>query len=261
MSYSTITNNLNFLKSATSQIKTPELKAMISTKITGVDKIFSFDVILRENIKLESDITDHYVEDNTTINDNISLKPIIITVSGLVGEKTFKVSDQQDIFSVATEKLSAFSSFAPELTTQANQINNQKKKIFNAIDNAQSTYKNIYGLFNDLELEAEPTNQSKAFSFLLALRDARQIFTLETPYKTFENMAILSIDINQEDTTSKSNFELTMKQLNFSKKINTTLNSQGRLAQQKSGGENKGKTKGTEKNKSLVLQIINLLKK
>lgn len=261
MTYSTITNNLNFLNSATTQLKTPKVNAMISTKINGTDKIFSFDVILRESIKLESDITDHYVEDNTTINDNIAIKPIIITMTGLVGEKIFKVSDQQDILTTTTEKLSAFSSFAPELTTQANQINNQKKKLFNALENAQNTYKNIYGLFNDLELEAEPTNQSKAFSFLLALQEAKQVFTLETPYKTFENMAILSIDISHENTTSQSNFELTMKQLRFNEEITTTLNSQGKLAQQKSSIENKGKTKGTETNKSLLLQGINLFKK
>jgi hypothetical protein len=47
---------------------------------------FLFDIPEEEEINLRSEITDHYVEDNTAIQDQIALKPDEVTVRGLVAE-------------------------------------------------------------------------------------------------------------------------------------------------------------------------------
>jgi len=47
---------------------------------------FVFDIREDENITLKADITDHFVEDNSTIQDHISLKPIKISLRGFVGD-------------------------------------------------------------------------------------------------------------------------------------------------------------------------------
>src|SRR6185312_8744514 len=39
-----------------------------------------------QTASLESDITDHYIENNTAIQDQIALKPVIITTHGFIGE-------------------------------------------------------------------------------------------------------------------------------------------------------------------------------
>lgn len=49
---------------------------------------FLFDIIGDESISLESDITDNFLENNTAIQDQIALRPEIITVHGLVAELT-----------------------------------------------------------------------------------------------------------------------------------------------------------------------------
>lgn len=49
---------------------------------------FLFDIVGDETIDLESEITDHFVENNTAIQDQIALRPEIITVSGIVAELT-----------------------------------------------------------------------------------------------------------------------------------------------------------------------------
>src|SRR5271163_4191719 len=49
-----------------------------------------------ENVAhLQSDITDHFIEDNTAINDQIALKPEMVTVHGFIGELN-------DVFPVGT---------------------------------------------------------------------------------------------------------------------------------------------------------------
>lgn len=47
---------------------------------------FLFDIPGDEWVQLQSDITDHYVENNTAVQDQISLAPELVTLKGLVAE-------------------------------------------------------------------------------------------------------------------------------------------------------------------------------
>lgn len=47
---------------------------------------FLFDIVGDEMVMLTSEITDHYVEDNTAIQDHVALAPEQITVKGIVAE-------------------------------------------------------------------------------------------------------------------------------------------------------------------------------
>lgn len=50
---------------------------------------FLFDVPEEQTFVLDSDITDHFVEDNTAIQDQVALRPEKVTLRGLVAEITF----------------------------------------------------------------------------------------------------------------------------------------------------------------------------
>ena len=47
---------------------------------------FLFNILGEEVVTLTADATDHYVEDNSAIQDHIALKPITITLHGYIGE-------------------------------------------------------------------------------------------------------------------------------------------------------------------------------
>src|SRR5437660_1633968 len=69
---------------------------------------------------LESDITDHYVEDNTAIQDQIALRPVLITTQGFIGE--LNDIPPNKIFAAAyaaAQKLIAISAYTPALSTTA----------------------------------------------------------------------------------------------------------------------------------------------
>jgi hypothetical protein len=51
---------------------------------------FVFDIPDNESVQLQSDITDHYTESNSFLNDHIVRKPIILTLSGFVGELVYR---------------------------------------------------------------------------------------------------------------------------------------------------------------------------
>ena len=65
---------------------------------------FVMDVRMEDEVNLESDITDHYVEDNTAVQDQVSLKPEEVTVHGLVGELVM-VQAQQDAVAAQIDAL------------------------------------------------------------------------------------------------------------------------------------------------------------
>lgn len=52
--------------------------------LTGEALLFDYES--ENTASLESDITDHFVEDNTYLNDHIALRPEIISVRGFKGE-------------------------------------------------------------------------------------------------------------------------------------------------------------------------------
>lgn len=49
-----------------------------------------FDVITDESIELINQITDNWVENNTAIQDHIARNPLVISISGISGEKVFR---------------------------------------------------------------------------------------------------------------------------------------------------------------------------
>lgn len=50
------------------------------------NEVYIFDTRGDEDVTLESEITDNWVEDNSTMQDHIGLKPMSITLTGYVGE-------------------------------------------------------------------------------------------------------------------------------------------------------------------------------
>ena len=81
-------------------------------------------------VNLESDITDHYVEDNTAIADQIGLTPEMITVQGFIGELNNVVPDLLEPLRLAAEKLTVLGAYTPELTTTALIAYNNAQQLY-----------------------------------------------------------------------------------------------------------------------------------
>ena len=246
-SIATLTSNVNFLRSATNRaiVKPEDFEG-----IAG----FVFDITNKDDISLTSEITDHFIEDNTVINDHIALRPEIITVEGLVGELKLDIPPLLRALSDLNDKLTGFSGFLPELTAQTNEIYNQAEQILRTKEQAEQTIENLHNTFRGLDVAPKETLQSKAFSYFYSLWQSRRIFTVETPWNTFTNMAILNMKVKQEDTKYISNFSMTFKKIRFAKAIKIE-NSQGRHSEQISDVQNKGRVKGEEVDQSLLLTI------
>lgn len=178
---------------------------------------FFFNYEGEQSIQLTSEITDHYVEDNTTIQDQVALAPEEITTNGFVSELNDIAPPPLEPLNIAAEKLVLVSAYTPQLSVTANLAYSRAKFFYdNALtirNNAVQTWQSITG---STPAGTEQNKQQKAFQKFYGYWRERRLFTLQTPWAIFNNMIIKSLKaIQSADNNVISNFEITFKKMRF----------------------------------------------
>ena len=209
-------------------------KSMIDTAINASSTLvsvagtvgiagFVFDVADDETIELDADITDHYVENGTAVQDHIALRPERVTVRGLVGEYKHIVEGKQTTLQKATKKLTTLASYLPPLSDAASAIykglqgkneNASLSFLSGSLNNVTNTAMDLFKAYRNVNIPQ--TEQQKAFIFFEALRNNRSLFTIQTPFRYYTDMAVESIRTTQSGfSRDQSDFEVTFKKMRF----------------------------------------------
>ncbi len=183
-----------------------------------------------QSVLLESDITDHYVENNSTIQDQIALRPETITTHGFIGELTDAPPNSVlAALQIAANSLQLVNGFVPQLTQTAQESYNQALFAYNTAKNlvnaASSAFSSIAGKSGEavigsgvLSNTALP-NQGKQqiyFQQFYQYYNTRTLFTVQTPWAVFQNMAIKTLRAIQDaETNTITDFEITFKSIRF----------------------------------------------
>lgn len=207
---------------------------------------FIFDIEGEADTRLDSDITDHYVEDNSAVQDHIALKPIRVTLRNYVGELVDRRDNTTNTaLQQVTQKLTVLNSYLPVLTPGAQQAydiisGNQSlpsPDVLSALspDNiaqSVSSAADLYGMAQNLL--PPTTRQQQAYEFFSALRTAKILTAVQTPHAFLTNMVIESImAIQNPDTKDMSDFTITLKQIRFaSTQFTPYISQQGATAAQ-----------------------------
>jgi len=189
---------------------------------------FLFDIPENDEISLTSDITDHFIEDNTAIQDQIALKPEEYTVRGLVAELALFAPPPDSATSPA-DPLPALADLAPSLTSGAAAIIAADLEAATGETEAITSAQNLYNYYSAQSLK-QPTvsKQAKTFLYFYELWKGRQMFTVETPWGTLTDMAILTLKASQDDETRfRSTFTITFKKIRTAGSVSVTV---GQLA-------------------------------
>lgn len=170
---------------------------------------FKFQSIGEEVLNLQSDITDHFVENNTARQDHIALRPITITVSGYVGELNDITPDALGVAQYALNKLEVLDSYLPSLTNTARRAFNMAKQVYSLGEKIKDASMVAAGI----EIK---TKQQTAFNDLYKMWQERTLFWVHTPFGQFENMAIQSLNAVQNGENKYiSDFTVTFKQIRY----------------------------------------------
>jgi hypothetical protein len=173
---------------------------------------FVFNIIDDEEMVVDSDVTDHFVEQNYSIQDHIALKPIRFTLKGFQGELNYVLnSDDSSSLNVASV-LSALSDISPVFNAQDGQVYSsiaeETAQAADVISNVQS----LSSLISDLS--TVQTNQQTAFNFFLNMRNNRQLVTIQTPYGLLTNYVVENFRSMQPgDSRFMSRFTVTFKEI------------------------------------------------
>ena len=224
---------------------------------------FVFDREGEQRHELRSDITDHYVEDNTAVQDHISLHPERITLRGFVCElKLAAPTGLSGIFNTINNKFGQASAYlgkyTPGIASKIKGVINQAQQVVNKVNDTINRASNLVGMFR----KAAPaiTKQQQAYELLSALRSTRTTFMVQTPYGYFLNYVIENlIFIQPDDTKYWSDISVTLKEIRTAATEAVTISAsshKGRALSQQAEQVNNGATKGTPVQSSSLLSKL-----
>lgn len=211
---------------------------------------FVFDVEDETAIDLTSDITDHYTENNTAIQDNIAVRPLSLTLSGFIGECVWRGQKDISTLQKLAQKITTISAYLPVITASARQAyssltdtsQNNSQYFASTLNTAVDFYKTFR------TLNPPKTKQAQAFNYFRALQNARTKIGIDTPYSFLPNMVIERISAVQGGASKYiSDFRVTFKQIRTVSTKTVKFDPskyQGRTAGQASPVQSQGKVGG-----------------
>ena len=173
---------------------------------------YVFDVVGDEEMEFDSDITDHFVDDNFAIQDHIARRPERFTLKGYVGElkDTFPYAGTSIL--QAVKSLGMIDDYQAGWVVQAAEqyakISGKISRVANVVNQAQS----IYEIFSGSDTSA--SKQQAAFKYFYELWASRMLCDVETPWMTFYGLAIERVRVVQrEESRYVSDFAVTFKKI------------------------------------------------
>lgn len=220
---------------------------------------FEFDIFEEHKSEKQAEITDHFVEDNSTIQDHIAIKPEKITLRGFVGELVEQRADPKSEITEIAEKLTVINSYIPVVTGAARQLRNQIQEgnltTVNGVEDAVGTGVDLFQAYK--ELNPPNTKQAKAFNFFKALFEAKQLVAVDTPFGFFSDMAIENMVSIQGNNAYIMDFAITLKKFRTADVQLVdfdTKKRQGRAANQVAEEKDQGTAKGKQEDSSLLFK-------
>lgn len=220
---------------------------------------FVFNIVTDDTIELSSQITDHYTENNLSMQDHIALDAPKVTVRGLVGEiESLPPNAEQRSPSIGMADVPDFMAADPSLGKDGTGGTNEMytsiiKNVSDAYNKIDKIEKQKNRTINNFALGSiysaykqkvpRNTNQGKqeyVFRFFFTAWRSKILFTVETPWGIFDKMAIERIHVNQgEASRFMSDFTLSFKQIRTAKDIKG-VKALGRASQQTADTQNNG---------------------
>lgn len=210
-----------------------------------------FGVINNHQATLTAQITDNFIENNTALQDHIAFQPITVTLSGIIGDiiLTSEAASQQaqdeleqaknrtrlsgnffrltnysamltdtDTSSLVVTKLGTLGAIIPQMSNVTRMATGVTQYAYEAAANFLT---DKWANQNDAILSGKASNgyQSiikEAYEQLKNAFYSKSPNRVITPWATYENMYIQSIEISQDERNYIVDISVSLKQLRFS---------------------------------------------
>jgi hypothetical protein len=181
----------------------------------------TFDIRGEERLEFKSEITDHWLENNSAIHDQISLSPEKVTLKGSIGIIAYQTPLVKNAPVQSASSLPLNTPLIPPLTPGSAQAELLSTSTTANSINANTTdlYQWYLGVSN-LSQNDPNLRQQNIVGFLYQLWTGRVLFTVETPWGIFSNMAIESCEPSQDATTTNiTDISVTFKKIRLASQV------------------------------------------
>lgn len=224
------------------------IQSTTGVELPNAELIFS--IIKTHRTSLNAQITDNYIENNTALQDHIAFSPIVVTLSGLVGENvltsaTAELQAQEQLLTARSyqnrilwgdggdwwegltdpssplgNKLNTLSILTPSSSNITQLAKNAVSQVYTS---ARRYVGAFAGFFNRNTASLPMSNRGNienqklqyAYDVLQSTFYNRKACVIHTPWKSFQDMYIQSIEITQDDVNHIMDVSVTFKQLKF----------------------------------------------
>ena len=204
----------------------------------GTTEKFLFNYEGVQSIDFDDDIPDHYIEDNSAMQDHIALAPEIIKTVGFISELNNVTPEELTLLKQAAAKLTSLSAYQPQMSIVAARAYNKAMRAYQAVsilaDSKIPSFSGLGGVktkkttvinsgdsadnfISNLDLGSQ-NQQQAAFQKFYGYRKKRVLFTVQTPWAIFKDCAIKSMSVTQdEDNNMISSFSITFKPIRIAR--------------------------------------------
>lgn len=223
---------------------------------------FVFDVERDTKIELKANITDHYVEDNSVLQDHSAISPLRLSLNTFVGELVnYQNSSEAGGVEKVVQKLTVLSDYIPDMISSAKNIRddiiNNDLSIPDLVENAND----LWRITKNLNPGA--SRQQQAYLYFRALFEKKILVSVQTPFEYLPNMMIEGITaVQPEDSQTYSEFSLRLKQIRTARTELIEFDKekyQSRSQQQNQAQKDNGKANGVVVEQSLVTTLGRLI--
>ena len=167
-----------------------------------------FGVAQADTIKMTSQITTHYMENNVSAQDHWAIAPITYTMSGLIGEVIWQQPTQWS--SYIEER---FTDYLAPLGALSPTFDNYTQAAINTVNQIEASYRRYEQIARQFfqstgALPTRASNQEYLVNALRELRDNRQLVNVYTPFGEYKGLAIQEISATQNNSKYQSNLEI-----------------------------------------------------
>jgi hypothetical protein len=169
-----------------------------------------------QSLTSECDIPDHYLEDNLAYQDQIAMKPLLYVTHGFIGELNDVTPDFLKPVKFIANKLTTIGAYEPQLTTTGLIAYQEAFFLYQVAQNAANSAVSAWAtIANGGPIQ---NKQQLAFQKLYGYQQERRLFTVQTPWAVYQDMAIFKLRAIQDDSTNViTDFEVTFKAMRFAK--------------------------------------------
>lgn len=202
---------------------------------------FTTMATVRERVVKTRDVPTTFLEDGSHINDHIIRNPLLITIEGNVSNTFVIPTAATELFQQGSSTLGAITQYAPARTqSELSKVASLATDITGALNALDQTIEGLQipGLLGG---DTQKDNIDKFIDTLEGILASDALIKIDTIGRTYENMAITSLEYDRDNTTNSINFKIEAQQFRF---VETAF-VEVEIAAANPASANKGQQEGT----------------